>query len=260
MRNPVIRLSNAAKIVRSIENIKNWPTFLADQLSVLRNGEYELRFRDGTTIHVRSNTVDGRTAYGVIAGSAYNPAGFEIDNADTVVDVGAHIGSFTVYSARRAHPGSVFSLEPVEENSELLLRNIQANNLDNVVPVKKAMAGDTGKRSMYLSRSRNDGHSLYHASHCEERLVETVTLEQFMANFSIGRIDFLKLDCEGAEYEIIMGCSDATLGRIRKISMEYHVGPGLAGPVALKKFLDAKGYQTWMTSPARGCKIFAKRV
>ena len=57
------------------------------------------------------------------------------------------------------------------------------------------------------------------------------------------RIDFLKLDCEGGEYEILFGCSEETLKKIKKISIEYHNIDKKRNSEVLKAFLLIKGYK-----------------
>ena len=69
---------------------------------------------------------------------AVEPAA-EVSASDVVVDIGAHIGTFTVGAAKRAMNGRVFAIEPVPENFDLLQENVRVNNRENVVTIHAAV-------------------------------------------------------------------------------------------------------------------------
>ena len=174
----------------------------------------------------------------------YTPPGFEIHDNDLIVDVGAHIGTFSIYAANRAKKGLVYSLEPVTDNFELLQHNIQLNRITNVIPVKKAITKYTGHREIFVQLGDTTMHSFYNPKGIARKMrVSTITLADFMRDYSIDHIDFLKMDCEDTEYEILIGCSDRTLNRIRKISFESHPRDGIYNQNMIAKFLKDKGFR-----------------
>ena len=76
-----------------------------------------------------------------------------------------------------------------------------------------------------------------------KQTVNCVTIQDFCREQGIHKIDLLKMNCEGAEYEIFEGCSPGDFQRMPRIRLEYHYldetkrnGPWLA------KFLESKGY------------------
>lgn len=152
----------------------------------------------------------------------YNPEGFEIGNADTVFDIGANVGNFSLFAAKHTS-GQVFAFEPVKKNYDLLVNNIQLNQLTNVVPMQLAVAGTAGKVVMHVS-AVDTAHSITHEAFSQEGdvEVEAVEIEAFCEKNNIPRIDFLKVDCEGAEYEIFEKISSDMLRRINKIGIEHH--------------------------------------
>lgn len=114
-----------------------------------------------------------------------------------ILDVGAHIGVFSLIIAKRFPHATVYAIEPETENYQLLVKNISLNKLSNVVPLKVAVTEAYGKAVLNVS-DRPDLHSLYFniTSHRTEE-VETVPLSHFK------NVDVLKIDAEGALYHIL---------------------------------------------------------
>jgi hypothetical protein len=73
--------------------------------------------------------------------------------------------------------------------------------------------------------------------------VRILTLDELFEKFDIKSCGLLKLDCEGAEYEILLNASDTTLHRIRNIAAEYHLGLNDHTPEQLADFLNGKGFE-----------------
>lgn len=161
----------------------------------------------------------------VFGDRAYCPPGYEIAPSDVIVDVGANIGAFTVFAALQATSGRVISLEPVATNFSLLRANVQGNGLSNVQLVHAGVASQHGKRELFLSDLSTGRHSLYAevAGHTSRReVVQMTTIEELFAAYGVVRCDYLKLDCEGAEFEILTALDEEVARRIRRVGLEYH--------------------------------------
>lgn len=164
----------------------------------------------------------------------------KIEPTDVVLDIGANKGYFTIYAARQAQ--HVYSIEPVPRLVEFIKYNTSLNNLLNVSVFEQALWDRTGRENFYIS-SNSGGHGMRpKPSTIGEITVETTTLEQFCRDNKIERIDFLKLDCEGSEYNIILTLSEAMLGRIGKIAMECHDFLSFHHS-QIRDFLQAKGFE-----------------
>lgn len=144
-----------------------------------------------------------------------------IQAKDVVVDIGAHWGAFTSLAARQATQGQVFAFEPHPDNVQQLERVCALNNLCNVKTFPIAVSGIGGTRDLFVSANSSQ-HSLAEGPFSTRHTIKipTMTLDQVLDE--TGHIDFLKMDCEGAETEIILNASERALTSISKIAMEVH--------------------------------------
>ncbi len=175
----------------------------------------------------------------------YERSGFEIQPGWAVMDIGAGIGDFTVLAARESGEGPVYAYEPFRESFELLQKNLDLNHLANVRAAPWAVAGKSGELVLDISGGEPlqiQGKAVEIAGPTE-RVVRAVSLEDAWQEWGIGRVDLLKLDCEGAEFEILLGAPAALLGRIGRIVLEYHDGVGGHNHRELVDFLGGEGYQ-----------------
>jgi len=111
----------------------------------------------------------------------YVPAGFDVAAGDTVVDIGANVGVFTLWAASRHPDVKVIAIEPSPRMCESLRRNISASGLRNVTIVQSASGGQTGEAVLY-SRGAEAMNSLY----CHDILGGTF--------LPVARTDVLTLD------------------------------------------------------------------
>ena len=157
----------------------------------------------------------------------YSPPGYEVRDGETVVDVGANIGMFSIFAATSAKGVRVYSYEPFTANVHWLRKNINSSLLSNVFVDGQAVAGSRGIRTLRVEPSNWIVHHLAMTDATDHGLpVECVSLDDVLASNAIEICDLLKLDCEGSEYEILRGCRPATLGRVKRIVGEYHEFPG----------------------------------
>ena len=123
-----------------------------------------------------------------------------------VVDIGAHIGYYTLLAARLVgEQGKVFAFEPAPDNFALLWKNVNANGYTNVTLVQKAVSNRAGIAQLLLS-SENPGHHQICNSCADGNFVEVeaITLEEFFEDKD-HRFDVIKVDAEGAEMAILQG-------------------------------------------------------
>ncbi len=177
----------------------------------------------------------------------YAPEGLKVAAGHTIVDVGAHVGLFTLWAAT-SNPGiRIISLEPSPQVCEFLRKNVSINRLDNVAVLQSACGGRRGERVLY-SRGPGAANTFYtrdnyNSSFFPIAATSVITLDDLFEDFDVRTCGFLKLDCEGAEYEILMNAAKETLNKVQRISAEYHVGLNEYTPEQLVDFLRAYGFE-----------------
>ena len=113
---------------------------------------------------------------------------------------------------------------------------------------------------MFVQEDATTGHSFHYRCNRNPVVVDTTSLEDFVDRAGIKKIDFLKMDCEGAEYDILMNCPQRILSMIQRIGMEYHFCEDKKDPQVLVDILEDNGFKVTMSSPKEwGGLIFATR-
>jgi FkbM family methyltransferase len=164
----------------------------------------------------------------------------------TVVDVGAGMGDFTVHAARLCPQGRVYAFEPLPESFARLEEHLRINGVTNVRAFPEAIAAADGALALYTvtglsgqHRTAGDGTGRSGPAIA----VKATTLSAAFERLAIARCDFLKIDCEGAEFEILLGLPDSTLARIARIALEYHDHVTPHSHEDLARFLEARGFR-----------------
>nr|NQU90030.1 FkbM family methyltransferase [Bacteroidota bacterium] len=146
----------------------------------------------------------------------------EINTSNPVIlDVGGNIGLFALRMKSLYPESRVYSYEPDPDNFNLLLETIEINHLKNIVPVNKAIMDKIGTVKLYLCPTNHAGHSVYKEISGDKFVeTETTTLESVFSDNDITFCDLLKLDCEGAEYEILKSLNSEMASKIHTIIYE----------------------------------------
>jgi FkbM family methyltransferase len=165
----------------------------------------------------------------------------------TVYDVGANIGFFTMLCSRLVGPqGKVYAFEPIPQNLVTLRHNIALNGLTNVVVVDKALSASTGTAEMFVSpwsafHSLNvEGASKQenHGAEAGEIVVETVTLDEFVEREGAPPPDLIKIDVEGAELIVVQGMRETLRSKQPLLLCELH-----DTKLAYSDFVDSIDYR-----------------
>ena len=148
---------------------------------------------------------------------------------DVVYDIGANVGFFTIIAAKLVGAtGAVCAFEPVAENATTIRQNARLNQLDHVQLFEVAVGKDSGTAELLLTDW--DGGSTLSSSSVKptepvsRRTVPVVALDAFMASGNLPPPDFIKIDVEGVELEVLQGMS-ATLAR-GKAALLYEIDDG----------------------------------
>jgi len=129
---------------------------------------------------------------------------------DIVIDIGAHVGLFSIKVCRSVK--RVIAIEPHPFNYKLLLTNLHLNKIENVTPYKIAISNYSGIAKLYLGRE-STGHTikpLSEMSRSSSIVVKVETLDNLLDEIDLSKVNFIKIDVEGAELEVLKG-SERTL-------------------------------------------------
>jgi len=130
-----------------------------------------------------------------------------IKTGDVVFDIGANIGYYTLIFAKLvSNSGVVFSFEPEPTNYELLKKNVTINEHTNVKLYSKAVSNLNQTQKLFLDKKNKGGHSLIDKIDDRESIaIESIRIDDHFKN---KKIDFIKIDIEGFEFEAIKGMSE----------------------------------------------------
>lgn len=175
---------------------------------------------------VRPNTDDVNIVREVATSKYYCDGRALLTSGSTVIDVGGHIGSFSIFSALAGARAVIF--EPVPANYNLISENIRLNGFQHQIKsINAAVWSSAGEKSLSVADDSTGGSGFWYKKTTVPQItVRTVHLSDVMAAEKIETCDLLKLDCEGAEFEILTSLEPDVWPRIRAIVMEYHMFAG----------------------------------
>ena len=181
----------------------------------------------------------------------YAHTGFELRPSDTVVDIGGNIGVFVLWAAPQVPQGWILSVEPNPASHRCLKLNIERNDLGNVTAMQAAAGSDGGMMELIyhpgwemITYNAKVSAPWFYKETAPARLLRWIisgltnrqisaepaqriiaplmSLERIMDDQGIPVVNYLKLDCEGSEFEVLRNTSGACWSRIERAAIEYH--------------------------------------
>jgi len=232
------RIRNSLRIAKEAPAVfENWPYFL---LSRFCRDDGRLVLRNGLQFMIRPQASDRSSITEAMILDVYG----QVPEDAVVVDIGANIGAFSLLASRRAKV--VYAVEPVRSKFEMLRHNVVLNQLNNVIIYPLALANCNGTVEI---RDSGVMSSMYFDATDEIEHVPAVTLETFFDDNDIERVDYLKMDCEGAEWDILLSTPPEILARIRHLELEFHRFRKDKHPQMLCNHLKSAGFESHTTDP-----------
>lgn len=156
------------------------------------------------------------------------------------IDIGANIGIATIIMAKLNPNSIVYSFEPTKACFDILEKNIKLNDLTNVRAYQMALAkADVHELELMVNQEMTGANSLYadvggfENTYCGRTIsierVKCTTLDSFLKSNSIPSVKLLKIDCEGAEYDIIYESELFKTGVVNNMVGEFHNLKNLTG-------------------------------
>jgi len=136
------------------------------------------------------------------------------------IDIGANIGITTVAIAKRIRRGGkLYSFEPLPEYSNILKENVSSNGLENVKVYELAVTDQVGRAPFYQKELSS---GIVFEEGAKKFEVPTTTIDRFLTEEKIGRMDLINMDCEGSELLVLRGAEETLSKNKVKIFCEIH--------------------------------------
>ena len=192
---------------------------MADKIMMLEANGLKIKFKNTRADRgVLKDLLFNDKAY---FGNFRNFFGNKVNFSGIMLDIGANIGAVSVWAAK-IEGMKVIAYEPVPETFELLRENVKLNNAENLVEVhNQAVSNYNGKAVIHYSRSQTTAASIYNLEKGNPNKVEVdaVDIRDIIKKYQ--EINFLKLDCEGSEYDILNSIED--FSKIKNMFVEFHI-------------------------------------
>jgi len=173
----------------------------------------------------------------------------------TFIDLGAHRGYYTLLASKLVgEKGRVIAFEPAPENFALLRRNVKG--MGNVTLVQKAVSSKSGVTKFFLSPDDSITHSLYEVGDDWQCIdVEVTSLDDFFKDKDL-RIDFIKMDIEGAEMSALKGMANIirkneNLGLFTEF-VPWYFQPVDSPPESFLRRLAEYGFKLYLIDDGKG--------
>jgi FkbM family methyltransferase len=226
---------------RVLEKIRNIEMLLAaaetplplvlDSLHMQRR-PYIARLRNGLGFALDPGCGDWFTLLECAVRQDYLQHGIVVREGDTVLDIGANFGGFSLIASRMAgESGRILSYEPNPAVFQRLLRNIRMNDCRNVTAFNEAVQGQSGEIEFFISPKpafsttspQVDGR----VSRARPTMVPMRSIASVLAG-AAGPVALIKMDCEGAEYDILNSLTADAAAIVGQVVVEVHRVPGHA--------------------------------
>ena len=243
-------LAGAPQVMRCAHRFKNWNSVVGQYVRPSSFVESSIATgRENFEIQLWEPS-DVQTVWAVFCNCNY-----QVPEAPAVVlDLGANIGTFSIYAAKVKHAKRIIALEPVASTFAKLQKNISANGLDSIVTcVQQGIGAAPGTRTIYKGTSSPHSSMYFRGDPKFEsgqtETIEITTLQSLLDRFNLSSVDVCKADCEGGEVEALLGASDEVLRKIRLITMEYHFPGNISDKSAFFGRLERAGFElAWHSS------------
>ena len=159
----------------------------------------------------------------------YNFDSIDFKDGDVVIDIGGNIGTVSLYLAKKYPFLKIYAFEPVEQNYENFLKNIELNNINKDIIKVFNLAITKDRRDVILtSPFYNSGASNIYDNYSNgivlnnDISIKSITFDDIFSNNNISKCKLLKIDCEGAEYEILYSANVENLKNCEYMRAEFH--------------------------------------
>jgi FkbM family methyltransferase len=216
----------AVRIAQTPKVFRNWPTVLRELAGGERaTGTLTFETRGGVRISCPNMPGARVPVYEVFAENCYRLDTFlgpMLREPLRVVDIGAHVGTFACHLAAIAPAAQISCYEPSPVSAAHLRRNVLANDFgDRVLVSELAVTARVGQSVLADNGGGSALNALLTEGDATGLTVATTTFDAIVAGLD-GPPDVVKIDCEGGEYDLVLGSSASSWDGVRRVVLEYH--------------------------------------
>lgn len=200
----------------------------------------------GLKFFIRPRTTDLYILAEVFEEKCYQPTlKLKKEKVKLIVDLGAHLGSFSVWANQTFQPKKIISVEMEKNNLEMLRQNIAVNKLSNKIKIiGKAIYPQNTQMKLKKHHFDLGAHQLDDSNNNQQEEIETISLAKLIKENRIKKIDFLKVDIEGAEKDLLTSKNKNLFKNLVEfIIMEVHSSSHLSKEDS-KEYFERLGFTT----------------
>lgn len=173
-------------------------------------------------------------------------------SGDYAIDIGANYGCYTTAIARTVGAtGKVWAIEPTPETASYLRHSIDVNNFRQVAVIQKAVSNRTGVAYLRLHANAELNAIVTERTNLDCTAVPVTTLDELQSEHQWDRIDFVKIDAEGQEQQILEGAK--TFFSRHHPLVQYEVkSPGADNQQMLQRLFCSHGLKSYRLIPGLG--------
>ena len=214
-----------SRYLNLINNVSNWHLHFMNKFGLINDdtllfiAKRNIRIETPKRLHHEFKEIFMENAYtvGMKKKLKRNPI---------IIDIGANVGFFTLFAVSKYPNCTIYSFEPIYSNFQQLIKNRDLNKTKNIHCFNKAVCGYSGTVKMTFdpTDSYTTSASINIDGNKESLDVPCLTLSDIFIENKIDHCDLLKMDCEGAEFDILYNTSKDFLYKIDQMAIEVHTG------------------------------------
>jgi FkbM family methyltransferase len=229
------------------------------KLMILETNGYVFNLRDEEHDPSDDHDLDWKVIEETWTENVYRIHQWQFAEDAVFVDIGANVGSVSLFvdnfNKDREDKIRVFAIEPEPHNLSLLQKNIESNPVENVTVINKAI---WHQNKEVLITNRGGNSSIFEIEGVEQTKIQAITLEKLFKENNIEHVDVMKIDIEGAEFDLIINAPEKTLAKIKYITLEFDKSFDGKFGIMVEKLAKQFGLEI-LGSPERGGYIYGNR-
>lgn len=228
-------ITKISRIFIKIYELSKWPFLFKSPINGVKSlfykftkqGLKEIILKNGLRIYCSGTSGDMDIFRETFVQSYFNNKYIDYKKISTALDIGANKGFVTLMMLWNNPNIKIISIEPDSRNIKYLAKNIEKNGFkDNVTIINQAVWIKDGQIDFYKTGGYHQGNSIFkeHLSYLE-KIIEKVpctTIDSIISKHGLTDIEFIKIDVEGAEYEIIFNLKSDFIEKIKYFHIECH--------------------------------------